>query len=108
MPIGFTSHIQNAMPSPRHINASTFTGLLLAISLFCAICLSYTQWQSTQNQRIMMHYQAQQAWQIAANQRVLNKCERSVTQNSLQFMIDCSSSHIRVVFPLGEITLEKP
>lgn len=92
--------------------AESILSVLIAISLFSLMFLSYRQWQSLQHWQENRLYQKQQALQIAENQlalRLANRaCKRSVTQNNLQFVIECSDSQIKVGFPLGEIKIVKP
>lgn len=96
----------------KHFNAESTISLLIALSLFTTIYLIYSQWQSQQNQQANLLYQQQQALQIANNQIGLlmaaMPCERSVSQNDLQFDIQCNNQKIEVRFPLGKIEIKKP
>lgn len=86
--------------------------LLVIISVFAVVFLSYLKWQGIQTKREALLYQQQQALQIAENQIALKMadkaCERSVLQNNLRFGIQCTDREIIVSFPLGEIKIRKP
>lgn len=91
--------------------AETLISLLVAISLFTILFLTYSNWQSSQQQQANYVYQQQQALQIAENQLNLKAanepCERMVKQNHLTFKITCTEYKIIVVFPLGEVEIGK-
>lgn len=44
--------------------AETALSLLVAITLFAIVVLSFSQWQSAQNHRLNQHFQQQQAVMI--------------------------------------------
>ncbi|MDO4698945.1 MAG: DUF5374 domain-containing protein [Pasteurellaceae bacterium] len=96
----------------RRIHAETGLSLLFALMLFSFLFLNYSTWQAIQHQRFMRNYQTQQAWRIAENHLALLQAGEPykgvIIQNNVQFEIDSQPSSIRVRFPLGEITLEKP
>ncbi|EPZ28325.1 DUF5374 domain-containing protein [Mannheimia haemolytica] len=85
--------------------AETALSLLVAITLFAIVVLSFSQWQSAQNHRLNQHFQQQQAVMILENQLALKlaglDCESSITQNQIQ----CSGNRLTIRFPLGKIEL---
>lgn len=94
------------------LQAESSLNILISVSLFAILFLTYSHWQSEQNQQSNFLYQQQQALQIAENQIALKlanmECKRSVLQNNLQFLIECQPQHIKVKFPLGEIKIANP
>ena len=93
------------------IKAETFVSLLVVLTLFALIWLSYTAWLQTQSQKQSQLYQEQQALQIVENQLALQMvgmtCESQVQQNQLVFHIQCSSNVITVKYPQGQVTIKK-
>lgn len=97
----------------KRMKAETLTGLLLAISLFALLCLSFLKWQAEQHRSNLTQYQQQQALLIAENQihrRLAGiPCERSVEQNGLKFRIEkCTPQEIQIRFPNGELRITPP
>lgn len=96
----------------RCFKAESYITLLVVISLFAIIFLVYSQWQTQQHHRAHFLYQQQQALQIADNQLALllagQRCKRSVSQNNLQFFIECNDKQLKIRFPLGEINIANP
>lgn len=94
------------------VKAESSIALLISVSVFAILFLTYSRWQSSQNKQENFLFQQQQALQIASNQLALKMakkpCERSVKQNNLQFEILCDEQQIKVTFPAGEIKLAKP
>lgn len=95
------------------IRSESLISILITISLFLILFLSYSRWQYAQHQQESFLYQQQQALQIAENQIALKmanmECnKRSNFQNNLQFIIDCQPQSLKVKFPLGEVIIEKP
>ncbi|MCK3655124.1 hypothetical protein A4G19_04915 [Pasteurellaceae bacterium Macca] len=91
------------------LKAETLTSLLIALAIFAILIFNYGQWQNSQHQQMNRIYQQQQALLIAENQLTLKlaklPCEKQQKQNHLLFKIECSPQQIKVIFPLGEITL---
>ncbi|OOH91457.1 hypothetical protein BMT54_02115 [Pasteurellaceae bacterium 15-036681] len=89
--------------------AESFSSVMIALMIFSLLYLSYSQWQSKQNQRSNFLYQQKQALQIAENQISLqmanHACEKSILRNGLRFDIACSQQQIKVNFPLGEVII---
>lgn len=94
----------------RMIKAETFVSLLVAISLFSIIFMSFSYWQTEQNKNLAEIYQQQQALQIAENQLALQmaglSCENRVEQNHLSFEVQCISQKISVIYPLGRVEIQ--
>lgn len=95
------------------IRSESIISILIVISLFLILFLSYSRWQNIQHQQENFLYQQQQALQIAENQIALKmanmECnKRSNFQNNLEFIVDCQPQYLKVKFPLGEISIEKP
>ncbi|HGO5815970.1 TPA: DUF5374 domain-containing protein [Mannheimia haemolytica] len=89
--------------------AETALSLLVAITLFAIVILSFSQWQSAQNRRLNQHFQQQQAIIILENQLALKlaglDCEPSITQNQIRYEIQCNGNRLSIRFPLGKIEL---
>lgn len=85
-------------------------GLLVAISLFGLIFLSFNQWAAYQRKSAVNIYQNYQAVQIAENQfqrQYLGLgCENSVRQNGVQFHIKCQERAISVRVGEDEISIK--
>lgn len=96
----------------QSLKAETALSLLVAIALFSIVYLSYSQWQSQQNQRLETLYQTQIAWLVLENQLAFRlagmPCKGSDLENNLQIRLECNERQMKAYFPLGEITLEKP
>ncbi|QIM62221.1 hypothetical protein A1D29_02280 [Pasteurellaceae bacterium Orientalotternb1] len=96
----------------QYFKAESYMALLVAISLFAISFWVYSHWQTQQNHRTHFLYQQQQALQIAENQLALmlagQSCKRSVSQNNLQFFIECNDRQLKIRFPLGEINVPNP
>lgn len=96
-----------------HLKAENSLSMMLAIALFAILCLSYMAWQSQQARQYAQIYQQQQALQIVENQIALKMvgkardCESRVQQNGITFEITCSTNRIQVLFPTGEVTIER-
>ena len=99
------------MRTKRGMKAESAVGVLLAVSLFAVLCLSYMRWQSAQHQQTQFLYQQRQALQLAENQLHLRMahgtfvCEPEMSQNQIRFQLECSESQVRVTFPLGEVII---
>ncbi|MGX2968137.1 DUF5374 domain-containing protein [Ursidibacter sp. B-7004-1] len=91
------------------LKAETLTSLLVTITPFMILFLTYANWQSLQNKQATYLYQQQQALQIAENQlnlKAVNEpCEKMVKQNNLNFEIICLEQKIAVIFPLGKVEI---
>lgn len=89
--------------------AETSLSLLVAISLLTVVVLTFSRWQSVQNQQLNQHFQHQQAVQILENQIALKlaglECENTLTQNGVDYQIQCAENRLRIQFPLGKIEL---
>lgn len=96
----------------KYFKAESYITLLVVISLFAISFWVYSQWQTRQHYRAHFLYQQQQALQIADNQLALllagQSCKRSVSQNNLQFFIECNDKRLKIRFPLGEINIANP
>lgn len=96
-----------------HLKAENSLSMMLAIALFAILCLSYMAWQSQQARQYAQIYQRQQALQIVENQIALQMaggervCESRVRQNDITFEIKCPANRIQVLFPTGEVTVER-
>lgn len=92
------------------IHAESTFSLLIAISLFALICLSYLHWQSEQTSQAQLIFQKQQALQIAENQIARQlaglACQKGFKQNGISFEIErCNSAEIEVRFPKGKVLI---
>ncbi|WGE31457.1 DUF5374 domain-containing protein [Actinobacillus genomosp. 2] len=89
--------------------AETLSSVLVGLTLFALIWLSFSNWQQRQIAKINTHYQHQQALQIIENQialRLANKpCEKQIIQNRITFQIECKTGKIQVKFPLGQAVI---
>ncbi|QEH45234.1 hypothetical protein FXN58_06380 [Aggregatibacter actinomycetemcomitans] len=83
--------------------------LLVTLSLFSGLFLTFNQWGNVQRKSAVEIYQCFQAIQIAENQhqrRFLGlPCESQVQQNQIRFQVVCSQNQVSVKYPRGEISL---
>ena len=83
--------------------------LLVTLSVFSGLFLTFNQWGNLQRKNAVEIYQRFQAVQIAENQhqrRFLGlPCESNVLQNQIHFRITCTQNQITVKYPRGEISL---
>ncbi|QIW16498.1 hypothetical protein A4G20_09195 [Pasteurellaceae bacterium RH1A] len=97
------------MQNLKFRRAESFTAILLALSLFSLLFVSFQTWQQSQLAQQAKGYQTLQAMQIAENQLHLRlagqPCDRRVEQNGLVFEVNCSGQAIKISYPLGEFTL---
>lgn len=95
----------------KRLNAETLVSVLVAITIFSILFLSYSKWQQRQTLAENTLYQKQQALQIAENQIALKlaklDCESAITQNQILFKIQCNDNEIEVRYPLGKILISK-
>lgn len=110
MLIGLIYLIQGTYcPMNKLFKAESFISLLVALTLFLILLLSFSQWQNQYNQRSAKLFQKQQALRIAENQLALKmageQCEAQLQQNRILFTIQCNQTEINVRFPLGEYRL---
>ena len=83
--------------------------LLVALSLFSGIFLTFNQWGHAQRKSAMEIYQRFQGIQIAENQRQRQflglSCDSEVYQNHIRFQVVCRQNQVTVKYPRGEISL---
>ncbi|MBN6075006.1 DUF5374 domain-containing protein [Aggregatibacter actinomycetemcomitans] len=83
--------------------------LLVTLSLFSGLFLTFNQWGNVQRKSAVEIYQRFQAIQIAENQhqrRFLGlPCESQVRQNQIRFQVICLQNQVSVKYPRGEISL---
>ncbi|WP_373819650.1 DUF5374 domain-containing protein [Glaesserella sp.] len=96
----------------RLFKAENTISVVIAIMLFSMLYLTYSHWQTQQNDQTNFVFQQRQALQIAENQIALKMndkqaCESSIEQNGIYFEIQCSSQQIRVSFPKGEVIIKR-
>ncbi len=72
----------------------TLVSLLLTLSMFALLILSFQYWASLQWQkgtRLYQQKQALQIWHNAMQQQFLGiPCEREIQQNGINFIVDCN------------------
>lgn len=82
---------------------------LFTLSLFSGLFLTINEWLGYQRKSAVEIYQRFQAVQIAENQKQRQflglGCHSSISQNSLQFSVQCSADKVKVSYPRGEINL---
>ncbi|WP_373819354.1 DUF5374 domain-containing protein [Glaesserella sp.] len=82
---------------------------LLTLTLFSGLFLTINEWLGYQRKSAVEIYQRFQAVQIAENQKQRQflglDCQRSVSQNDVQFSVQCSADKVKVSYPRGEINL---
>ncbi|MBN6070465.1 DUF5374 domain-containing protein [Aggregatibacter actinomycetemcomitans] len=95
----------------RKINhkGMSLLSLLVTLSLFSGLFLTFNQWGNVQRKSAVEIYQRFQAIQIAENQhqrRFLGlPCESQVHQNQIRFQVICSQNQVSVKYLRGEISL---
>ncbi|WP_109077623.1 DUF5374 domain-containing protein [Aggregatibacter kilianii] len=95
----------------RKINhkGMSLLSLLVALTLFSGLFLTFNQWGNVQRKSAVEIYQRFQAIQIAENQhqrRFLGlPCETQVRQNQIHFRVICMQNQVSVKYPRGEISL---
>lgn len=83
----------------------SLAGVLVALTVFSGILLSFQQWTSYQSRSAVEIYQRFQAIQIAENQQQRQlfglPCQAFLVQNQIPFQVNCQDKIVR--YPMGEI-----
>ncbi|EIJ70537.1 DUF5374 domain-containing protein [Pasteurella bettyae] len=83
--------------------------LLVTLAILGILMFAFQQWTHHQRKSAVRIYQIFQAIQIAENQKqrqFLNLgCKSQITQNNIQFKINCLEHKVNVSYPQGKISL---